>query len=153
MSHDHHQPQGQPFAPASVMESNQPAGGGAAAGRCHTQKDLLRLLRAGASPQFIVERMDVAPSRLRRMLEGPRLKTQLELEARLAAASADHRALSQLQDIAERLRELTWSEKEETARKACTDLLARAARCLENLRSATSPIEPAAVLEYLTERQ
>lgn len=147
---------GQPFAPAdrladAAAHQDAPSGRPVALGGLRTQKDLLRLLRAGVSPRSIIERMDVPPSRLRRMLEGPRLKKQLDLEARLASAVTDHDVIAQLQQIVQRLRELAYSEKEETARKACTDLLSRAVSCLESTRSA--PAEASAVLDFLVDQR
>ena len=42
-------------------------------------KDLVKLIRLGTSPERIMEKLDVCPSELRRMLTGRRLRESLKV--------------------------------------------------------------------------
>lgn len=87
-------------------------------------KDLLKLLRRGASPAEIVRQLGVRPSWLRRLMESKRLKEQLRLEEDIAAEVTAHRAAVGVYDMVNRLVELAHSGSPEASRRAACDLLA-----------------------------
>ncbi|MDY6914304.1 MAG: hypothetical protein SVT52_07610 [Planctomycetota bacterium] len=87
-------------------------------------KELLELIRDGRSTREIFASFSpMWPSRMRRLLASKRLRKALELEESLAATVVGHRTATGVAGVAERLFELAESEKDETARKACIDLL------------------------------
>ena len=83
------------------------------------------LLNKELTPQEIVERLGVRPSRLRQMLESKRLAERLGLVEQIAAMRADHATLSAVAAAAEKLAALAAKDGE-TGRKACLDVLAQA---------------------------
>ena len=104
-----------------------------------TYKDLLKCILDGLSPQEIMERLDVCPARLRKMLAGKNLATRLAAEAELARQIVRHRTAADVHVMAGKLREIAFGEKSETARKACLALLAEGLGC-----DAAEPPAPAA---------
>jgi len=80
-------------------------------------EELIRLIRGGASPEEIMERFKMPPSKLHRMLHGKRLQKRLKLAEDIAAEVVLHQTASGVYDAARRLIELMSSEKVETARK------------------------------------
>ena len=76
------------------------------------------------TPQKIVEKLGVKPSRLKQMLESKRLAGRLELVEQIAAVRADHTILLAVEAAADKLAALAAKDTE-TGRKACLDVLAQ----------------------------
>jgi len=93
--------------------------------------DLARLIRGGLTAEEIIERLGVRPSRLRRMLNCERLRRRLDLTEEVALRVAAHRTAGRVAAMTERLVELAYGDKSETARKACVALLAEGSRIIE----------------------
>lgn len=109
-----------------------------------THKDLVKLIRAGLSPQEIMDRLDICPSKLRRMLAGKKLANRLAAEVQLARQIVRHQTAADVQTVAGKLREIAFGEKTETARKACLALLAEGLGCYagENASPAAEAVGP-----------
>jgi len=109
-----------------------------------TYKDLLKCIRTGLSPQEIMDRLDVCPSKLRTMLAGKKLANRLAAEAQLARQIVRHQTAADVQTVAAKLREIAFGEKSETARKACLALLAEGLGCYaeENAAPAAEGLGP-----------
>lgn len=75
------------------------------------------------TPLEIIQRMNLPPSRLRRMLESPRLRAKLTLLHAIARAKARCVVVANVEPAAKTLAALTCDERAETARKACIDVL------------------------------
>jgi len=89
------------------------------------------------TPQGIVEKLGVKPSRLKQMLESKRLAERLELVEKIAAVRADHAILVAVEAAADRLAALAANDTE-TGRKACLDVLAQAREARTERKSARS---------------
>ena len=88
-------------------------------------QDLCELLMdKELTPQKIVEKLGVKPSRLKQMLESKRLAGRLELVEQIAAVRADHTILLAVEAAADKLAALAAKDTE-TGRKACLDVLAQ----------------------------
>jgi len=115
-------------------------------------EELMKLIRRGASPEEIMERFKMPPSRLRRMLRGKHLQERLRLAEDIAAEVVVHQTAAGVYDAARRLIELMASEKVETARKVGFALLSEGMQiCQENdaadlRKAAPSPVRPADLL-------
>jgi len=96
-----------------------------------TYDELARLIRRGLTAEEIIERLGVEPARLRRMLKGKRLARRLALIEEVALRVAAHRTAGRVAEMTERLVELAYSDKSETARKACVALLGEGIRIME----------------------
>lgn len=88
-----------------------------------TYKDLLKLIQQGLSAEEIMLRLDVCPSKLRRMMRSEKLIDQLAVQEELARQIVRHQTASDVQTMMAKMRELALGEKTETARKACLALL------------------------------
>ena len=86
-------------------------------------KDLMKLMREGCSAGEIMERLELCPSRLRRMLAGKRLAAAMAAEEELARRIVRHQLATGVQTAARKMRELIESNQSETMRKACLTLL------------------------------
>ncbi len=96
-----------------------------------TCDDLARLIRCGLTAEEIIQRLEVPPSRLRRMLGSKRLRRRLSLTEEVSLEVASHRTAGRVGAMTERLVELAYGDKPETARKACVALLAEGIRIME----------------------
>ncbi len=109
-------------------------------------KDLMKLIRAGLSPEEIMARLDVWPSQMRRMLTSQRLMEELALQERLAREIVRHQTASGVHTVAAKLREIAFGERTETARKACLTLLAEGLRGGDEAPAADHSADPMALL-------
>lgn len=89
-----------------------------------TYKDLLKLMQQGLSAEEVMLRLDVCPSKLRRMLRSEKLIDQLTVQEELAQRIARHQTATDVQTMTAKMREIALGETTETARKACLALLA-----------------------------
>ena len=96
-----------------------------------TCDQLARLIRCGLSAEEIIDRLGVKPSRLRQMLGSKGLRWRLSLTEDVAMEVASHRTAGRVGAMTERLVELAYGDKSETARKACMALLAEGIRIME----------------------
>ena len=96
-----------------------------------TCDQLARLIRRGLTAEEIIELPEVPPSRLRRMLNSKWLRRRLSLTEEVSLEVASHRTAGRVGAMTERLVELAYSEKSETARKACVALLAEGIRIMD----------------------
>lgn len=81
------------------------------------------LLNEDLSPQEIVSRLNVRPSRLRQLLAGKRLAARLQVAESVANRQAGHAVVSAVASAVRQLTALTSSNKDETARKSCLDVI------------------------------
>lgn len=109
-------------------------------------KDLMKLIRAGLSPEEIMARLDVKPSRLRQMLTSKRLTEELALQERLAREVVRHQTAADVHTVAGKLREIAFGERTEAARKACLTLLAEGLRGGDEAPPAENSADPMALL-------
>ena len=86
-------------------------------------KDLLRMIRQGRNPRYIQGRLKMYPSRWRRLLNCKALWKKLKIERSLAAMVVGHQRAAGVNQFVTRLIELMDSGENETARKACVELL------------------------------
>ena len=109
-------------------------------------KDLLSLIRKGTRGEEILRRLNVPPSRLRRLLGSKRLWQALKLERELSSIVIAHSAAGSVKDMVDRLVSLAHSESEETSRKACLAMVAEGLRCVRtpkgSRKARTSPSRP-----------
>jgi len=98
-------------------------------------KDLLALIRKGTRGAEILRRLDIPPSRLRRLLGSKRLWQELKLERELSSIVIAHSAAGSVKDMVDRLVSLAHSESEETSRKACLAMVAEGLRCVRTPKS------------------
>ena len=84
------------------------------------------LLDENLSPEQIVARLNVRPSRLRRLLASKRLAARLNAVESVADRRGVHALISRIGQAAGRLVKLVESERPETARKACLDVIGTA---------------------------
>ena len=84
------------------------------------------LLDEDLSPEKIVARLNVRPSRLRQLLASKRLAARLKAVETVADRKAVHTFISRIARAAGRLVKLVESGRPETARKACLDVIATA---------------------------
>ena len=82
----------------------------------------------------IVNALGVKPSRLRRMLRSKRLAARLASIEALADKKAGHTIVSSIAPAMHKMTELIGSERPETARKACLDILEAAMRIFRSER-------------------
>lgn len=94
-------------------------------------KELMRLIRQGKSPDEILQKFRMPPSKFRRMLNGKQIQAYLQLEEELAAEIVGHKTAAGILPVAERLRELMRAENVETSRKVCIALLSEGLRNFE----------------------
>jgi len=87
-------------------------------------RDLMTMLRADAAPERIVRTLRVRPSRMRELLGSRRLREALEVERQVAEAQRNAAAQRRAERMLDRLEELATSGETETARKACSEVLA-----------------------------
>jgi len=87
-------------------------------------QDLYELLMDGElSPHEIMARLNVRPSRLRRMLASKRLAARLAMAEAISAKSGGHAVVARAGEAARKLACLIDADRPETARKACLDVL------------------------------
>ncbi len=86
------------------------------------------LLEKDLSPHEIVSRLNVRPSRLRALLAGKRLMARLDVAEAVANRQAGHAVVSSVASAVRGLTALVESEKDETARKSCLDVIQTAGR-------------------------
>ncbi len=87
-------------------------------------KDLYRMLTdPQMTPEQIVTSLGVKPSRLRRMLASKRLAAALAAAEVIAEERAAHVASAARASAVENLRALTDSDRAETARRSCLDVM------------------------------
>ena len=84
------------------------------------------LLDEEISPEEVVARLNVRPSRLRQLLASKRLASRLKAVESVADRKAVHALISRLAHAAGGLVKLVESGRPETARKACLDVIATA---------------------------
>ena len=84
------------------------------------------LLDEQMSAYDIVEKLDVKPSRLKRMLESKRLAARLGMVESLVDRRAAHVIIAAVDTAMPGLSKLTRADKPETARRACLDVIATA---------------------------
>ena len=84
------------------------------------------LLDEDLSPEKVVARLNVRPSRLRQLLASKRLAARLKAVETVADRKAVHTFISRIAHVAGRLVKLVESGRPETARRACLDVIATA---------------------------
>jgi len=88
-------------------------------------QDLYRmLLDESVSAAQIIDRLNIPPSRVRRLLGSRRLRQRLEAADDLVERAHSQRLMKNMEQVSHRLIDLADSEKPETARRACEHLLA-----------------------------
>ena len=85
------------------------------------------LIDESLTPEQIVARLDVRPSRLRELLHSKRLAARLQGVEAVSDKRAAHNVIAHLDRAARRLLGLVEAPQPETARKACLDVV-RSAR-------------------------
>ncbi len=81
------------------------------------------LLSEDLAPQDVLLALGVKPYRLQQMLRSKRLKSRLESVEAVANKRAGHTVVVGIAPAAKKLTELTDSQRPETARRACLDLI------------------------------
>ena len=81
------------------------------------------LLNEDMGAHDVLIALGVKPSRLRRMLQSKRLKSRLASIEAVANKKAGHAVVSSIAPAVHKMTELIGSERPETARKACLDML------------------------------
>ncbi len=84
--------------------------------------------------QDIIIALGVKPSRLRRMLQSKRLESRLAVIEAVANKKAGHAVVASIAPTVQKLTELTESQRPETARRACLDVLETAMRIFRSER-------------------
>jgi len=87
------------------------------------QELYVMLLEEQMTPHEIIARLNVRPSRLRELLASRRLASRLRLAESLAEERRGHAVAHEAGSAANKLGELIGSDRPETARKACLDVL------------------------------
>jgi len=88
-----------------------------------TQKEILRRLLMAQTAQTIMKELKLSPSRLKRILDSPRMVTTLALQQRVAKASVALHSAMVAPDAPSRLHEIAFGEHGEIGRRACLSML------------------------------
>ena len=81
------------------------------------------LLDKKLTPEEIVDRLDVCPSRLDRLLASKRLAGRLKMIQKVADRKASQQIISRLASATAKMVELLDADRPETARRACHDVI------------------------------
>ena len=84
------------------------------------------LLNEDMTAHDVVMALGVKPSRLRRMLRSKRMAAYLKSAEAVANSKAGHAVVAEMAPAMQKLIKLTESQRPETARRACLDLLTTA---------------------------
>lgn len=83
----------------------------------------------------IIIALGVKPSRLRRMLQSKRLESRLAAIEAVANKKAGHAVVSSIAPAVHKMAKLIESERPETARRACLDMLEAAMKIFRSERA------------------
>ena len=81
------------------------------------------LIKKGNSARAIMEELKMPPSKLRRILRGPRMRTVLAIQKEVAMASMNICATVAAPHTPQRLSDIAWGEPGEIGRRACVSLI------------------------------
>lgn len=111
------------------------------------------LLAAGASLQTITSQLKLPPSRLKRIINSPSYKNEIEMESLVTAEKARLGMIGLGFEAITRIAQLTNGEDEDSARRACTFALDKALGVTspEEIARAQSLIKTASTLVKLAQ--